>query len=174
MPTVKFPPLTVEDAVDYLQASMSLNQIMSLTDIKKENISDLYYSLGAYARDILGLWSGNEELIESCRSISGNNDLDADDASRLILEALWERLQTADTLGMNDNGKMDVAGSKDGEDMSPKETVDLTADLKELLMSEVIQSKALIDLLDRKGIITKQELLGEMKRVRASIPKPSP
>jgi hypothetical protein len=36
---------------------------------------------------------------------------------------------------------------------------------KELLMSEVIQSEAMINLLDRKGIITKKELLLEMKRV---------
>ena len=30
---------------------------------------------------------------------------------------------------------------------------------KELLMSEVIQSESLINLLDRKGIVSKQELL---------------
>lgn len=42
---------------------------------------------------------------------------------------------------------------------------------KELLMSEVIQSEALINLLDRKGIISKQELLEEMRRVQATIVK---
>jgi glycyl-tRNA synthetase alpha subunit len=48
-----------------------------------------------------------------------------------------------------------------------------TVDLKELLMSEVIQSEALINLLDSKGIISKQELLEEMKRIQAKLPKPS-
>ena len=43
---------------------------------------------------------------------------------------------------------------------------------EELLMSEVIQSEALINLLDKKGIINKQELLKEMKRVQASMIKP--
>ena len=38
-------------------------------------------------------------------------------------------------------------------------------------MSEVIQSEALINLLDRKGLITKKELLEEMKRVQASMIK---
>jgi glycyl-tRNA synthetase alpha subunit len=38
-------------------------------------------------------------------------------------------------------------------------------------MSEVIQSEALINLLDKKGIISKQELLDEMKRVRAKMIK---
>ena len=46
-----------------------------------------------------------------------------------------------------------------------------TVDLKELLMSEVIQSEALINLLDRKGIIGKQELLEEMKRVQSKLSK---
>jgi hypothetical protein len=43
---------------------------------------------------------------------------------------------------------------------------------EELLMSEVIQSEALINLLDKKGIISKQELLEEMKRVKAKMIKP--
>ena len=46
-----------------------------------------------------------------------------------------------------------------------------TVDLKELLMSEVIQSEALINLLDRKVIISKQELLEEMKRVQSTMIK---
>jgi hypothetical protein len=53
------------------------------------------------------------------------------------------------------------------EKLDPKQTVDF----KELLMSEVIQSEALINLLDEKGIISRQELLTEMKRVQASLKK---
>jgi len=44
-------------------------------------------------------------------------------------------------------------------------------DFKELLMSEVIQSEALINLLDEKGVISKQELLSEMKKVQAKMIK---
>jgi hypothetical protein len=44
-------------------------------------------------------------------------------------------------------------------------------DFKELLMSEVIQSEAPINLLDKKGLVSKQELLKEMKRVQASMIK---
>jgi hypothetical protein len=51
--------------------------------------------------------------------------------------------------------------------LDPKET----ADINELLMSEVIQSEALINLLDRKGIIRKEELLEEIKRVNTTILK---
>jgi hypothetical protein len=41
----------------------------------------------------------------------------------------------------------------------------------ELLTHVVIQDEALINLLDRKGIVSKQELLEEMKRVKATLPR---
>jgi hypothetical protein len=49
--------------------------------------------------------------------------------------------------------------------LDPKELVDF----EELLMSEVIQSEAMINLMDKKGIISKKELLEEMKRVKAEM-----
>ena len=51
--------------------------------------------------------------------------------------------------------------------LDPKETVDI----KELILSEVIQLEALINILERKGILTKEELLEEIKRVAAKMPK---
>ena len=53
------------------------------------------------------------------------------------------------------------------EKLDPKELVSF----KELLMSEVIQSEVLFNLLEKKGIITKQELLDEIKRVQTSMIK---
>ena len=53
------------------------------------------------------------------------------------------------------------------EKLDPREFVSF----KELLMSEVIQSEAIINLLDKKGIISKQEIMKEMKRVQASMSK---
>ena len=51
--------------------------------------------------------------------------------------------------------------------LDPKETVDLG----QVILSEVIQSEALINLLEQKGILTRGELLEEVKRVAAKIPK---
>jgi len=39
-------------------------------------------------------------------------------------------------------------------------------------MSDIIQSDALINLLDRRGIITKKELLEELQKVQVSIANP--
>ena len=44
-----------------------------------------------------------------------------------------------------------------------------TVTFRELIISEIIQTEALIALLDRKGIITKQELLQEIRAVNASL-----
>jgi len=49
--------------------------------------------------------------------------------------------------------------------LDPKELVSF----KEMLLSEVITSEAIINLLDKKGIISKQELMEEMKRVQESM-----
>jgi hypothetical protein len=157
MPAIKFPPLTVEEAVDYLQANMPPHYELPLATIGKEDLDDLHPSLGAHASNILGLWSGNDELMESCRMASGNQGIDVDDASMLIISRLWERLHNKDNSGLASGEKLD----EKKELVSPDE----------LLMSEVIQSEALINLLDRKGIITKKKLLEEMKRVQASLPK---
>ena len=53
------------------------------------------------------------------------------------------------------------------EILDPKELVSF----KEMLLSEVITSEAIINLLDKKGIISKQEIMKEMKRVQASMSK---
>ena len=53
------------------------------------------------------------------------------------------------------------------EKLDPKQTVDF----KELLISEVIQTEALTNLLDQKGIISKEKLLEEIKRVAARMPR---
>ncbi len=51
--------------------------------------------------------------------------------------------------------------------LDPKQTVDL----REVVISGIIQSEALVNLLERKGIISKDELLEEIMKVQASMLK---
>jgi tellurite resistance protein len=53
------------------------------------------------------------------------------------------------------------------EKISPNDLVTF----REALVSEIIASEALVNLLERKGLITKQELMEEINKVQASIPK---
>jgi hypothetical protein len=157
MSTLSYPPLTVEQAVDYLQAHLSFADSFALSTTRKEDLDDLYYSIGAYASDLLGLWSGNEVLLQSCRTVLDNKALDADDASMLIIGLLWERLHNND----------EIQSQPVAEILAHQEI----AVHEELLMSGAIQSEALINLLDRKGIISKNELLEEMKRIHSTMVK---
>ena len=51
--------------------------------------------------------------------------------------------------------------------LDPKEMVTF----RDALLSEIIQFEALVNLLDRQGIIDKNELLEEIKRVHATVLK---
>ena len=51
--------------------------------------------------------------------------------------------------------------------LDPKQTVDL----RDVVISEIIQSEALVNLLERKVIITKQEVLEEIEKVQEALLK---
>ena len=97
-PTEKQYPKTVSGAVEILHASMTLNQEFLLAKMDEVDLFDLHMSLGHQIRDDFGLWTGNDALMESCRSISGNPDLHVDDASMVIVKALWEKIKEANLL----------------------------------------------------------------------------
>ena len=61
--------------------------------MEKEDLYSLHFSLGQYIRNTFGLWSGNQELIESCCSVAEKDYLDADDSSAVIIEELWYKLK---------------------------------------------------------------------------------
>ena len=46
-----------------------------------------------------------------------------------------------------------------------------TVSFKGALISEIIQSEALVNLLERKGIITRKELLEEIKAIESTLPR---
>ena len=48
----------------------------------------LHLTLGMAIRNDFGLWAGNRYLLKSC----GSERMSADDASSVIIRALWQRL----------------------------------------------------------------------------------
>ena len=59
---------------------------------------DLNISLGSHIRYHFGLWCENDELMASCRSVSGEKDLHEDDATVFIIKELWKKLRKRYTL----------------------------------------------------------------------------
>ena len=53
-------------------------------------------SLGQYVRLHYGLWSrANPSLLDSCKAQSGKEDVNAEEASFIIVRSLWENLRSA-------------------------------------------------------------------------------
>ncbi len=100
MPGSRDLPQTIEEAVDYLLANLSLNDEIQINLMKKEDLPNLHFSLGSVIRNEMGLWSGNESLMKSCRQYAGNDSLHEDDASSVIIDAMWERLRSNDLMNL--------------------------------------------------------------------------
>jgi hypothetical protein len=91
-------PQTVEEATDKLLSKLSLRDKTMIANIPKDNVMDLYHSLGEHMQNEVRLWLTNESLLKSCRSISGDKHLSEDGASLVIVKLLWEKLQNTNVL----------------------------------------------------------------------------
>ncbi len=87
------PPKTVNEAVDILMSEMALKDKVTIANMTYGELVDLNPNLGSYIKNIFRLWSGNDELIESCRFVTKNKKLNQDGASLTIIELLWKRLR---------------------------------------------------------------------------------
>ncbi len=85
-------PQTINQAVAKLLKELPIKQKTEFANITEENLINLHFSYGTYVRNKFCIWE-NEKLMESCNAISGENNLDEDAASALIIKRLWKRLQ---------------------------------------------------------------------------------
>ena len=58
--------------------------------MNEEDLSALPFTIGQYIREHFGLTDGNEELMESCRSLAGEDDIHEETASAIIINELWK------------------------------------------------------------------------------------
>lgn len=80
-------PCTIEQAVTSILATMSVEDKQKVRATKKDDLIQYHHGWGTAIRNGLGLWRGNGELLADCKA--GHPD----DASMVIIEAVWERLQ---------------------------------------------------------------------------------
>jgi hypothetical protein len=86
-------PKTVEEAVERLISELSLRDKAHIANIREEDLVSLQPFLGHYVRTAFGLWSGNSALMESCLLVSGETELNEDDASAVIINEVWKKLR---------------------------------------------------------------------------------
>jgi hypothetical protein len=81
-------PDSVESAVDRLIAVLDREKQAELAATSLDDlVVNYHFSLGLQIRNAFGLWDKNPALMASCGSLV------ADDASSVILTALWVRLR---------------------------------------------------------------------------------
>jgi len=85
-------PKTVDEAVDQIITEMPLKDRVYMANIRKEELQSLNLTLGIYIRDKLIKMDVNR-LLESCIAVSGNDNLNENNAAFIIIEKLWEQLQ---------------------------------------------------------------------------------
>jgi len=86
-------PRTVAEAVDRLLEEFDERQKAEVALTFKTALYLLHFSLGSHIRKTFGLWAPDSPLRRDCGRALGRGDLPPDEASDVIVEALWERLQ---------------------------------------------------------------------------------
>jgi len=71
---------------------MPLKFKVDLSKMDEGELINLHFTFGAFIRNQFGLWSGNEDLLNDCRQMSGITFMNPDDAAAFITGELWERL----------------------------------------------------------------------------------
>jgi hypothetical protein len=82
-------PRTVTEAVDWLESIIPAGELELIAAMDVDDVVGLHVELGAYIRERLGLWNGNDALMEDAFA------LHAVDASMVIVMALWQRVHQA-------------------------------------------------------------------------------
>jgi len=91
-------PQTVGEAADKLLSKLSLRDKTMIANIPEDNLIDLYKSLQDNIQNEVRFWLNNESLLESCRSLSGDKNLNEHRASLTIIKTLWDKLQKTNVL----------------------------------------------------------------------------
>ena len=87
------PPKTVDEAVERLISDLDLKSRVKIASMDLDDLVNLYPNLVVYFKNAFGLWPGNTELLESCRSISKESVQNENDVTVVIMAVLRKRLQ---------------------------------------------------------------------------------
>ncbi len=90
-----YNPKTVEQAVDILISRMALKEKSKLANTPENELAVLSLST-SISNEFLR--NGNKALVESCRAAAGEDDLQKNDVSIVIVKALWKKLQETNVL----------------------------------------------------------------------------
>ena len=91
-------PKTVDEAVEKLIRDLPLKDKTTIAKMAEKDLMTLQFTLGSYIGSEFGVWTGNAELLLSCKRASGDVHIDPDYAPIVIIEKLWKRLRESHRL----------------------------------------------------------------------------
>jgi hypothetical protein len=92
------PPKTVDEAVDQAISDLDSKDKIKIANMDLSDLLDVNFNSHEYFKNFSGLWSGNTELLASCRSISEEHVYREDDVTLVIIKALWKTLKKTKVL----------------------------------------------------------------------------
>ena len=90
-------PTTVDQAVAKVIEDMSFKEKTWIANLDGEKLIKFHASYGIFLRNEFRL-EGNDPLLQSCRQVAGLQEIDAHQASFIILRQIQRRLQAANVL----------------------------------------------------------------------------
>lgn len=84
-------PATIDEAVGVVIATLPDEDKVLIAAMPKSELIGMHFGLGMWIRNNLGLWQGNDALMQSIRN--RNPGIHPDDVSMLIIEDVWTRLR---------------------------------------------------------------------------------
>ena len=97
--TMLCQPTTVDSVVDLLFEDISLRDRVVMAGLSEEEFdSAVYLSMAKIIRKEFGLYSGNDELLQSCFSYLGTDYDSFEDPAMIIIKELWKRVKSGHSL----------------------------------------------------------------------------
>lgn len=84
-------PKTVDEAVEYILKDMDQESIKKLRATPCHDLIKFHFGWGMGIRNSLGLWQKDSPLRRSCAKRVGQEDMHPDEASGIIIEAVWQK-----------------------------------------------------------------------------------
>jgi hypothetical protein len=89
--TTKSLPTNIDEAVGVILLMLEDKDLSEITQMPFEHLFNLHFGLGQWIRNNLGLWQTESPLMKAIQAQTPG--IHQDDASTVIIEALWHRLQ---------------------------------------------------------------------------------
>ncbi len=81
-----------------LSLKFPLKDRVTIANMNRSELPVLYSTFVTQIREQYGFVTGNEELMESCRIVSGNESFDMSKGPALIIDLMWVRLKRTHTI----------------------------------------------------------------------------